>query len=121
MSPSPSRNRAEPKRERWDGRSLLGREALLFVALSAADLFMTYRLLWKSRFYESNPIAQFFFSRWNIAGLTLFKFGLVIFIIVLAEIIERHRPRVGQAILILGCAAATAAAIHGYRLEAEHG
>ncbi|MDX2038305.1 MAG: DUF5658 family protein [Isosphaeraceae bacterium] len=101
--------------------ALLGFESVVFVLLSAADLFMTYRLLWKARFYESNPIAQFFFARWNIAGLTLFKFSLVIFIIVIAETIERYRPRVGRLILILGCVAAAAAAFHGYRLEAEHG
>jgi hypothetical protein len=108
------------RRARWDVRSLLPAESLLFVALSAADLLMTYRLLWHGQFFEANPVAQWFFVRWNIAGMTFFKFGLVIFIIVLAETIERHRPRVGRAILLLGCLAAAAVFIHGLRLHWTH-
>jgi hypothetical protein len=111
----PSRNTS------WDGQAILAFESVVFVLLSACDLFMTYRLLWQHHFYEANPIARWFFSRWNIAGLTLFKFGLVIFIILLAEIIERFRPRVGRAILLLGCVGAAYAAFLGYRLQLEHG
>ncbi len=119
--PAAPRGRKKDRRRSMYSDSLLATEAVLFVLLSCADLFMTYRLLWQGHFYESNPIAQFFFARWNIAGLTLFKFGLVIFIILLAEIIERHRPRIGQAILFLGCAAAAAVTFHGFRLQLEHG
>lgn len=113
--------KARVKRRRpWHVPSLLPAESLLFVVLSAADLLMTYRLLWRGPFFEANPIARWFFVRWNIAGMTLFKFGLAIFIIVLAETIERHRPRVGRAILLLGSLAAAAVFIHGLRLHWAH-
>jgi hypothetical protein len=115
------KTRAKRRSSPWQVRSLLPAESLLFVVLSAADLLMTYRLLWRGPFFEANPVAQWFFVRWNIAGMTFFKFGLVIFIIVLAETIERHRPRVGRAILILGCVGAAAATIHGWRLQLAHG
>jgi hypothetical protein len=118
---SPATRDHRPLRSPFHGRSLLPGESVLFVALSAADLFMTYRLLWQGQFFEANPVAQWFFARWNIAGMTLFKFGLVAFIVVLCETIERHRPGVGRAILILGCIAAAAVAIHGFRLQMDHG
>ncbi len=101
------------------GEARLANESLLLVVLSACDLFMTYTLLWRSgAFYEANPIAQWFFARWNIAGMTMFKFGLVILIIIACEIIERHRPKVGRAIVLLGCAGALLVTIHGARLLA---
>ena len=99
------------------GKALLANESLLLVVLSAGDLFVTYMLLWRGgHFYEANPLARWFFDRWNIAGMTAFKFGLVAIIIVLCEIIERHKPRVGRAIVILGCVAALIVSIHGLRL-----
>jgi hypothetical protein len=95
---------------------------MLLVALSAADLFMTYILLWTGQhFYESNPVAQWFFARWNVAGLTGFKFALVGLIVVLSEMIERHRPGVGRAILLLGSLAALVVVVHGLRLFMTHG
>jgi hypothetical protein len=122
---NPSKPNAKPKRRPKPGpdplRSTMPLESVLFLMLSAADLLTTYRLLWHGRFYESNPIAQWFFVRWNFAGMTAFKFTMAAFIIVISEVIERKRPRVGRAILILGSVAAAYAALHGLRLEAEHG
>ncbi len=84
------------------------------VILSAADLFMTHALMRASpRFYESNPLAQFFFSRWNITGMVVYKFGLIGGVIVLAEIIERHRPGWGKFVLAVGCVGAAYAIGHG--------
>jgi Domain of unknown function (DUF5658) len=95
---------------------LLHRESLLLVMLSAGDLFVTYSLLWHERFYEANPVARWFFERWNIAGMTVFKFGIIAFVIVLGETIEHRRPGVGRAILLLGCAAAAIVMVQGLRL-----
>ena len=102
-------------------RAMLANESLLLVVLSACDLFITYLLLWQNgQFYEANPLARWFFDRWNIAGMTAFKFGLVAIIVVLCETIERHKPRVGRAIVILGCVAALIVSIHGLRLLIGH-
>ena len=103
------------------GKALLSNECVLLITLSACDLFITYLLLWRgSQFYEANPLAQWFFVRWNIAGMTAFKFGLVGIIVVLCEVIERHRPRVGRAIVILGCVAALFVSIYGLKLLIGH-
>ena len=103
------------------GKAMLANESLLLVVLSAGDLLVTSMLLWRGgHFYEANPLARWFFDRWNMAGMTAFKFGLVAIIIVLCEIIERHKPRVGRAIVILGCVAALIVSIHGLRLLIGH-
>lgn len=102
--------------------SRLEAETTLLVLVSAGDLFTTYALLWHgTRFYEANPVAQWFFQRWNIAGMTGYKFGMVAVIVVLSEVIERHRPGWGKAIVILGALAALVAMIHGLRLLIQHG
>ena len=48
---------------------------LLFIALSGADLFLTWRLLSSrgSAVYESNPVAAWFLGRFGWMGLTAFK------------------------------------------------
>ncbi|MDR3639017.1 MAG: DUF5658 family protein [Isosphaeraceae bacterium] len=120
-----SRKRKRPRspvRLPFGEASRLETETTLLVLLSAADLFMTYTLLWQgAHFYESNPIAQWFFQRWNIAGMTAYKFGMVGVIVVLSETIERHRPGWGRAIVLLGGLAALVAAVHGLRLLLQHG
>lgn len=98
------------------------REATWLVFLSVVDLMVTYALLWqRGRYYESNPLANWFFVRWNVAGLAAFKFGLIGAVIVLGEVIERHRPGWGRAVLVLGCLGAAAVAVHGVRLFLAHG
>ena len=118
---------SEPRKSRDDqpfwslgGPSQLGSLSLLLVVLSLGDLLVTYTLLWQGgRFYEANPIARFVFDHWNIAGMTFFKFGVIGFVILLGEIIERRRPGVGRAILGLGCVTATYVIVHGLRLLRE--
>ena len=83
---------------------------------------MTYTLLWQVRaLLRGEPGGQWFFQRWNIAGMTAYKFGMVGFIVLLSTIIERHRPGWGRAIMLLGSLAALVAAVHGFRLFIHHG
>ncbi len=100
------------------GEGRLQSYSLCLVACSAADLFMTIALLRQHPgAYESNPIAQWFYARWNIAGMVFYKFALVGFVIALSELIERRRPGWGKFILILGSAGAAYAFLKGYRLH----
>jgi hypothetical protein len=87
------------------------------VALSAVDLFMTAALLRRSpAFFESNPFAHWFFARWNIAGMVLFKFSIIGFVIVVSEYLERRRPGWGRFVLLIGCAGAAYAVYKGLNL-----
>ncbi len=99
------------------GAGRLQELSLVLLALSLLDLFVTFALLRTSpRFYEANPVAMWFFRRWNIAGMAFFKLGAIAVAIALGEVIERHRPGWGKAVLVIGCAATAAVAWHGLRL-----
>jgi len=102
--------------------SLLEQEIALLIALSAADLLVTYALLRRGpSFYESNPVAQWFFSRWNVAGMTLFKFGVMGLVIVIGEVVERHRPGWGRTLLAASCLATAVVVWYGLRLLFGYG
>lgn len=91
--------------------------AVVFLALSAADLFLTFALLQNHpRFVEANPVARWILERWNVAGMVVFKFGLVGFVITLGEVIERRRPGLGRLVLLLGCCVTAFAARRGLGL-----
>ena len=95
--------------------------ALALVFLSVADLFMTYLLFRTSPlFFESNPIARFFFHRWNMAGMTLYKFSLIGGVIAVSEFVERRRPGWGRFVLLVGCAGAAYAIYKGFTLYHGH-
>jgi hypothetical protein len=91
--------------------------AFCLIVLSLLDLLTTYVLLRSfTECYEANPIADFFFKRWNILGMTLFKFTLVGVVIAACEIIERSRPRWGNVVLVFACVAATAVVLKGLHI-----
>lgn len=91
--------------------------SLVLLVLSITDLFVTHTLLRTSpHFYESNPVALWIFRRWNIAGMTIFKFTAIGVAIALGEVIERRRPGWGKAVLVIGCVAAGAVVWHGLKL-----
>jgi hypothetical protein len=98
-------------------RSALEGESVALILLSLADLMVTYHLLRSGPgFYESNPIAQFFFARWNIAGMAVFKFSVVGFVVVVGEIVERNRPGLGRFVVLVGCIASGVVVCYGLKL-----
>jgi Domain of unknown function (DUF5658) len=102
--------------------SLVEYESLGLIALSAADVLVTYVLLRRGpAFYESNPVAHWFFSRWNIAGMAVFKFSAMGLVIMIAEIVERHRPGWGRMLLLVSCLATAAVVWYGLRLVLGYG
>jgi Domain of unknown function (DUF5658) len=131
LAPASPPSRSEPQRRRktrrvgWPGmlesgvfqESQVQGIACGLLALSAADLFMTFTLLRTSpAFFESNPVAQWFFARWNIAGMVLFKFSIIGAVILVSEFIERRRPGWGRFVLLIGCLGAAYAVYQGFNL-----
>ena len=97
----------------------LGQESTWLVVLSIFDILMTYALLRQGfHFYESNPVAQWWFTRWNMAGMTVFKFLAVA--VVSCEVVERRRPGLGRAVLSLGIVAVGAVLVYSVRLFVNH-
>jgi hypothetical protein len=77
----------------------------LFSLLNLADLFLTLQLLHQSQgeVYESNPLANWWFTRHGWMGLVLFKFVVVLLTTGLLALLACYRPRVGSRVLLLAC------------------
>ena len=78
-----------------------------FVFLAALDIMLTYLILHpvlfardatmtESRGTEANALARWFIERWDVAGMVAFKFVLVVVVVVLCEVIGRHRDATGR-------------------------
>ena len=90
---------------------------LCLIVLSLLDLLTTYVLLYSySEVYEANPVAQWFFHRWNIFGMTMFKFALVGTVVAACEIIERYRPGWGKVVMVFACIAAGVVVYQGLQI-----
>ena len=82
---------------------------------------MTYLLLRTvPHFHESNLVARLIFERWNIMGMTIFKIAVVMVVVALAEVIERHRFGWGRLVLLGGCGATAFAFLRGLQLFLGH-
>lgn len=80
-----------------------------FILVGALDVFMTYLILRSSAegrtsnvLIEGNPIARAILVRWGISGMVYFKFGMIAFVVVIAELIGHHRPAAGRGLLRVG-------------------
>jgi riboflavin transporter FmnP len=77
-------------------------ETLLFILASALDASLTYFMVehGEGRFVESNPIAEFFILNWGHHGMVYFKFAMVAFVCVIAQIIAFTRVETARRLLI---------------------
>ena len=87
----------------WVRKLPLETETCFFIFVNALDVFMTYVLLNHSpEFQESNQVANFILARYGFRGMIYFKFALVAFVTVVAQIIALSRPRTARWLLIVG-------------------
>jgi hypothetical protein len=99
----------------------LGREVHWLLLLSAADLLTTYALLRQGvHFYEANPVAAWWFARWNMAGMVAFKCLVIALVLVAAEVVERERPGHGRLVVGLGAVLAGGVFVYGVLLYTRH-
>jgi len=106
------------KLKAWLGRSVvLENEVSWLLFFSFLDILMTWILLSRSpRVVESNPIAAWFFVRFNMVGMIVYKFGIIGVVILIAEGVEQLRPGRGRFVLRLGIAAAAAVVVYSATL-----
>ncbi len=120
-----SRSKPTPERERSRSFFLrklpLEHETALFLLVSAFDVFMTYWLLRSGRFYESNPVAQYFLHHWGMRGMVYFKFSLVAFVCVITQIIAIQKTHTAQKVLRLATAIVAGVVIYSLVLMVRHG
>ena len=122
MTKQPVRERPKSAKEIL-GVAALQQETLLFVLVSAMDVFMTYILLSQDggQFVESNPVARFFIYGWGVKGMVYFKFAMVAFVCVLSQIIARHRPRTARWLLLGATAVVALVVAYSLKLLVLHG
>lgn len=106
-------------REVW--RLKLESETAWFVFLNLCDIVATYSLLRRdSRYFESNPIARWFYEGWGFRGMVWFKLAMVVLVVVIAQIVACKRERLAQAVLILGSTVVGAVFVYSYWLGTHH-
>jgi len=92
-------------------------ETTTYILMSTLDLFMTYILLRTSpQFYESNPIANFFFHNWNIRGMIFFKFAMVTVVILISQIIGIKKPDTARRLLQCATLVVTCVVVYSFTL-----
>ena len=72
---------------------------LIFV--SSLDIMLTWVIL-RDGGSEVNPVARLVIDAWGLNGAILFKFGLILFVIIACEVISRARPRVARLLIWFG-------------------
>ena len=72
---------------------------LLFV--SSLDIMLTWVIL-RDGGSEVNPVARLVIDAWGLNGAILFKFGLILFVIVACEVSARTRPHVALLLIWFG-------------------
>ena len=95
MGVSPSRR---PRR-----RPSLGQPAMLYpneyvwlVFVSAMDIICTWIIIRNYEGREANPIAQLYIDLYGPTGLIIFKFCIVIFVVLLCEWVGHIKERTGR-------------------------
>jgi hypothetical protein len=105
----------------------LEKQTSLFILVSALDFYMTYLLLsygeeenGESFFYESNPMARYFLD-WGIHGLIAFKFSIVAFVAVIAQVIATRQEHTARALLNFATGLVACVVIYSLTLLLRHG
>lgn len=99
----------------------LEQETVRFIFVSALDVFLTYLLITQDRFHEGNPVARFFLNHWGMQGMIYFKFAMVAFVAVLAQIIARKQLETARRLLNLATIIVICVLIYSLILLARHG
>jgi hypothetical protein len=113
-------------RNSFFGRKLpLETETALFILVSALDVFMTCILLSHQtadgqHFYESNPIANYFFMQWGMKGMVFFKFAMVSFVMVIVQLIAMERLKTAQRLCSFATALSCVVVIYSLSLFLTH-
>lgn len=91
--------------QRWLGIPALRFVAvdLVLVLVSAADVLFTWAILSRGG-EEVNPIARLVLDSWQLGGLVVYKYALIVLAIVLCETVGARREMLGRSVLHIGVA-----------------
>lgn len=113
-----------PKRSFFFGEFFFEAETTLYVLLSIADLLITNFLLQQGgggfEFVEANPVAREIINHWGPRGMVYFKFGMVAFVVLITQIIARHRPFTARLVLFFAIVMMLYVVVYSVRLYTAH-
>lgn len=66
-----------------------------YVLFASMDLMLTWKIL-KLDGYEVNPLADWVLQKYDMPGLVLYKYALVIVVVTVIEFVGRAKPSVGR-------------------------
>ena len=69
---------------------------------------------------EANPIANYFYERWEFAGAIAFKLAIVAFVTVVAQIVAIKKIQTARALLIVGSIIVGCVVIYSINLYFQH-
>ena len=81
---------------------LLAQEYLGFLLLNMFDLFLT-RYIFRKGGMEANGLANWFWTHFGFHGFALYKFGLVMIVVLACEGISLANIRTSRLIVTMGC------------------
>lgn len=94
-------------------------ETTRFVLANAMDVFVTYLALNMSAsgrtsrpIAEGNPIPLWFINRWGVTGMVYFKFGMVLFIVLLAQYVAQRKMTSARRLLNFGTIVVSAVVVY---------
>jgi len=69
------------------------------VFISAMDLMFTW-VIFHLDGWEANPLAAYIIDQFGLWGTVLFKFGLLVMVILICEFVGRRKPGLGRVLAI---------------------
>jgi len=90
-----------------------------FVFVSAMDIMLTWLIKEKGG-TEVNPIANWVIENWYLTGAIVFKFGLVVFVIMICEFVGRRERRTGLALAIFAACISAVPVVYSLSLLVGH-
>ena len=97
-------------------------ETSWFVLLNVCYIAATYALLQRNTgYFESNPIARWFYHGWGIRGMIYFKLAMVLLVVVSMQIVARKHPQLARAVLIFGSLVVAGVFVYSFWLGTQRG
>ena len=77
-------------------------EYVWLVFVSAMDIIFTWIFLRNFEGSEANPIANLYLQLYGKTGLIIFKFGIVVLVVVTCEVVGRSKDKTGRRLARIG-------------------
>lgn len=89
------------------------------IFFSSLDIMLTWAILRRGG-EEVNPVAKQIISLWGLHGAIVFKFALMLFVIVSCEVIGRRRDKAGRRLAYLAVAISAFPVTYSFALLVDH-